>query len=287
MLRTTKICKQCGQEYQALYGPGRPLERSKFCSRICANMYYGHQRSLAAIETRTCPICGKEYQTTNHHGGHKTCSQGCAHARQKQVLNEARKRKPKAKVQCTQCRKEIERFPSRIDGRMHFCSQRCKNEYQQKHPSRPVTRTIKVKCTHCGKPIKRFKCRINENGNYFCNSKCYLAHKGTSSIENTVATWLESNNLPFQQQVRIGQYIVDFCVKGTYIEVNGCYWHGCSQHCHSLQSKRIQKRIKRDKNLLRYCHTKNKPLLVIWEHDITSGNFESLYSLLQIRLPVF
>lgn len=276
MTKVKKTCEWCGKEYEKCLSQAA---RSRFCSRPCQRKSIRQRQHLAATEVRSCPICGEKYETTNRHGGKKTCSQECANRLKVRAMQEAC-RKDKIKVKCMQCREELERFPSRIDGRMHFCNQGCKHEYQKSHPFRIATEYIEIKCTHCGKPVKRFKSRINENGHYFCNQRCYFSHTGTSSIEDTVANWLESQGLTFQQQVRLRRYIIDFRVGNIYIEVNGCYWHGCLNHCSKPSSKRIQKRIKRDVQLLEYCEKNAIKLLVIWEHDIKNGNFESLHLLI-------
>lgn len=95
-------------------------------------------------------------------------------------------------------------------------------------------------------------------------------------MEGIVAEHLTSMGVPFEQQVRVGViYLVDFRVGDTYIEVNGCYWHGCAQHFPELTDQQ-RRRIKRDEHLSRYLAKRNRPLIVIWEHDIKHGDFSAL-----------
>jgi very-short-patch-repair endonuclease len=51
-----------------------------------------------------------------------------------------------------------------------------------------------------------------------------------NTIETKVATILESMNVPFEQQVSIDRYTVDFLVDKKYIvECYGDFWH-CNPH---------------------------------------------------------
>jgi very-short-patch-repair endonuclease len=52
-----------------------------------------------------------------------------------------------------------------------------------------------------------------------------------NKIEHTVSTILQNLNIPFEREVQVGKYTVDFLVGGKYIiECYGDYWH-----CNPLQ----------------------------------------------------
>jgi DNA mismatch endonuclease (patch repair protein) len=59
--------------------------------------------------------------------------------------------------------------------------------------------------------------------------------------------------------------------------IDGCFWHGCSQHCRMPSSNKdywiakIDKNIKRDKKISKELRNKNWKVIRVWEHDIKSG----------------
>lgn len=97
-----------------------------------------------------------------------------------------------------------------------------------------------------------------------------------SGVEDKVAAWLDEQGIAYERQVRLWYCVADFKVGGTYVEVNGCYWHGCEAHCSTL-NKYQRKRRARDAGLRTYCLKHGMiPLLVIWEHDVRARDFSSL-----------
>jgi len=282
MAFVTKVCLQCGKEFQARVFQSRPPGRSKFCSRKCSTTHVSRKWCKQFHITKTCPICGAKFHTTTKAGGKKSCSKKCAN--KLRGIASGQRETTKVAVHCAQCGKPLLKQPSRIDGRKHFCNRACYAAYRKTHPTRPPKRFKIVNCSNCRKPIKRFLSRLKHNGRHYCSQYCYLSHAYPSSIEDTVADWLYLCNLPNERQVRLSRWHIDFCVNGSYVEVQGCYWHGCPEHCANLLAKRVQRRIERDKRLTEYCHVCHLQLLTIWEHDIRNNNFENLYALLPDQL---
>lgn len=97
-----------------------------------------------------------------------------------------------------------------------------------------------------------------------------------------MANWLIAHNIPFERQVRVGRFTVDFQIADshTYVEVNGCYWHGCLFHCRKLETKQVQRSIARDIRLAELCHAHSYTLITIWEHSINADDFSGLATLL-------
>lgn len=121
------------------------------------------------LETRTCPICGESYKTTKRHGGKKTCGRETCINKQKTRAMIAANRKPKIKVACAHCGEILFRFPSRVDGRKHFCNQRCKAEYQARQG------TVWLKCEICEGPypVARYFAEIKDSRrSRYCSNKC-------------------------------------------------------------------------------------------------------------------
>ena len=102
-----------------------------------------------------------------------------------------------------------------------------------------------------------------------------------SGTEHVVANWLTKCGIPFEAQVKLGRHrVADFKVGDTYIEVHGCYWHGCPLHF-PVPTPQQKRRIARDASLSTYCRKRGIRLLVIWEHDVRDRNFMALAPLLR------
>lgn len=61
----------------------------------------------------------------------------------------------------------------------------------------------------------------------FCTWRCYKKYQGESSLELIVRKQLEKLNEPFQQEMRIGKFRMDFYLpnRNIVIECDGEYWH--------------------------------------------------------------
>ena len=107
-----------------------------------------------------------------------------------------------------------------------------------------------------------------------------LANYGKpSKVEDRVANWLTVHQIEHERQPVLVRYSIDFRVGDAYIEVQGCYWHGCPQH-YAEHTPRQKKQVSRDKAKATYCRNRNITLFIIWEHDIMNGNFSALNSLI-------
>ncbi|MHC1605404.1 MAG: very short patch repair endonuclease [Candidatus Methanofastidiosia archaeon] len=62
------------------------------------------------------------------------------------------------------------------------------------------------------------------------------------------------------------------------IFVDGCFWHGCKEHCRIPESNReywvskIDKNIKRDKQINKELKEKGWTVIRIWEHELKKDN---------------
>ena len=96
----------------------------------------------------------------------------------------------------------------------------------------------------------------------------------TNKIEQTVSTILARLNLPFEEQVAVDKYTVDFLVDNKYIvECFGDFWH-CNpqQYTSSYYNKGKKKTAeeiwKRDKERKEKFEQLGYKFLCIWESDI-------------------
>lgn len=254
----TLVCEFCGKTYEKrdCYA-----ERSRYCSRVCHGRAAGRRQTEAATVFRLCPVCGKTYQTTQHHGGSKTCGDpGCV-AKSKANL----KGEHKTERVCPACGKTFKEWPSRPK---RFCSNRCATSSAGPRASEMVG------CEHCGQEFRIANCRIR-GGRRFCSDQCYKSFKGPSTPEKLVSSWLVDRHVDFVSQIRLGRFVIDFYANGWYIEVNGCYWHGCPEHF-PPRNRTQRRRVERDSRLLEKCEADHIPLIVLWEHDIRAGRLGQL-----------
>ena len=105
---------------------------------------------------KICEYCGKEFKTKDKR--QKFCNRECSNNFR------TRKSNSKIKVKCTNCGKEIERFPSQVLENI-FCCRECHKEY--------VTKTsITYKCEVCGKEKTMSKSDYEKSKHHYCSYKC-------------------------------------------------------------------------------------------------------------------
>lgn len=89
-----------------------------------------------------------------------------------------------------------------------------------------------------------------------------------SSIEILVYSWLEEDNIKFKQESPIGRCHVDILFPPkTVIEINGCYWHGCSSCNKQLTASHKKTKVK-DARRYSFFISQGYDVHVIWEHEI-------------------
>ncbi len=98
-----------------------------------------------------------------------------------------------------------------------------------------------------------------------------------NTIETKVATILESLNVPFEQQVAIDRYTVDFLVDKKYIvECYGDFWH-CNPHQYTSsyfnrgKKKTAEEIWKRDMKRKEQFEKMGYKFLCLWESDIRNN----------------
>jgi len=98
-----------------------------------------------------------------------------------------------------------------------------------------------------------------------------------NTIETKVATILESLNVPFEQQVAIDRYTVDFLVDKKYIvECYGDFWH-CNPHQYTSsyfnrgKKKTAEEIWERDMKRKEQFEKMGYKFLCLWESDIRNN----------------
>jgi G:T-mismatch repair DNA endonuclease (very short patch repair protein) len=99
----------------------------------------------------------------------------------------------------------------------------------------------------------------------------------SNTIETKVATILESMNVPFEQQVAIDKYTVDFLVDKKYIvECYGDFWH-CNPHQYTSsyfnrgKKKTAEEIWERDNQRKEQFQKMGYKFLCLWESDIRNN----------------
>ena len=90
-----------------------------------------------------------------------------------------------------------------------------------------------------------------------------------SSLERTVYSWLNEEEIPFTREKAIGKYMhVDvFIAPKTCIELNGCHWHGC-QICNKELTK--DQKLAQKKDAARYYRIRKLgfDVVIFWECEV-------------------
>lgn len=287
-------CLHCGVQYEGLRVR---QERSNYCSKACSARGIGTARILPP-QTVVCSICGISFETVGSRKlAHKTCSPACAN--KARGLNDRLSKKVQAV--CAECGLVFDVFPSRMKEHK-YCSRKCQGSATSRNNQGILRTSIVMECLYCGRSVKRFQSRLKETPRTFCDNACYHAwdalYKSTpemltrladrmrenfgkpSKLEDRVATWLDIHGLSYERQSTLKVYSMDFKINNIYVEVQGCYWHGCPD-CSPLYTPRQRKQQAKDRSKATYCRKRGIPLYTIWEHDIDRGDFSALHALLQ------
>lgn len=294
--RTPQTCEFCGGQYVERLGRN---DRTRFCSRHCQNRFLAAESTARSRVVVSCSVCGTVFETKKSKA-RTTCSPACTRIRQG-LSSKGKTTRVECICQC--CGQSFETFPCR---KGLFCSRVCAWTVCGKARQGKRRNALTTNCAQCGAEVTKPRCRVERAPQVFCNNACYHAwdkqHKGSpeqqermrerffrmaedgtlyvqSSIEDDVSTWLGAQGLKYDQQVRLRYWLIDFQVGETFVEVNGCYWHGCSCLGRPL-TKDQQARRARDARVAGHCANRGIPFIVIWEHDIRRGDLSALDALL-------
>lgn len=282
--RTIVSCRTCGKEISAF---STRKGRKKYCSKECKSLDESSTKATINPEQdATCVICGKPFRRCDQKSkgrtrNTKTCSRECA-IQSRGLGGKAQKGLSDVKNTCMHCGVTFITLASR---QKKYCSKQC-----QVDGRKGVRRNSKeVICDNCQKPFFLPVSRLT--GRNFCSNKCYhdwdkrykstpkmverMAQRirdnelgGISKLEDRVSSWLSNHGVSHERQVRLGHYVIDFKIGNIYLEINGCYWHGCPVH-YSEPTKHQIKRQGRDRSLAAYTKACGKTLYFL----MIKGNF--------------
>ena len=103
--------------------------------------------------------------------------------------------------------------------------------------------------------------------------------RGNKSTEIKFLSILKSNNVFGWRRnyPLLGRPDFVFPKLRVVVFIDGCFWHGCSQHCRMPSSNqdywftKIDKNKMRDKKITKELKNKNWKVIRVWEHEIKSG----------------
>jgi len=88
-----------------------------------------------------------------------------------------------------------------------------------------------------------------------------------SNYEKLVASWLKEDKIKFKQEALIGQCHADFVIAKTVIEVNGCYWHLCTECFPNPTADQRRQRVK-DYHRYQFFKSKGYNVVTIRGHEL-------------------
>jgi 5-methylcytosine-specific restriction endonuclease McrA len=163
-------CEVCGQPFEDV--PSNAKRR--YCSKQCANIAKG-----GTVEVQ-CHHCGK--MLIRHSSRLKTaqrqfCDMDCRAAWQSTLRGDETNhyKGTLVHVQCSQCGKDIERTPSKVERNDHFfCGRSCYDEWRKVHmcgDANPhFSPAVQTTCAWCGVAIQRKPSKVgtNKRTRHFC-----------------------------------------------------------------------------------------------------------------------
>lgn len=168
--------------------------------------------------------------------------------------------------------------------------------YIKEGRSRPRKQQILIKCHVCSKERQFPITILNRKGGtlgpiFFCSHSHTMLYRNSlpkvrfkttdTKPELKVKVFLDLHRINYTHPAIIESVSVDFFIpsKSAIIEVDGCYWHACKEHCPGGRSQDLvlgeKKRITddlREVNLRAFGYT----VIRIWEHDVNSDEFRNL-----------
>jgi len=266
-----KYCKHCNKQFKRKKRPNGDMEcywefmKRTFCNPSCAMKYRVGVDKVKYV----CKRCGKKFidYASNRKGSKNIfCSPKCSSIY-----------RFKDKSICSICGKKV-----RL-SRNVFCSRECRGKSQRKGSI--------VTCQICNKKYYLPLNRIVKTKIFYCSRKCRkldydkLCEKmrmrlremrlsnGETLPERIVREILESQDVCFEKEKKIGRYFIDFYISNIKlcIEVDGDYWHGNKNTNKYIKNINQEYAIKRDLEKKKFLEKNGYKLLRFWEYDIKNN----------------
>lgn len=149
---------------------------------------------------KKCNYCDCVFETKDKR--QKFCSRSCSNK------NRANS---KIAVDCTNCDKVIERYPSQV-SKTPFCSRECNVEYMKREHSREIN------CSICGKAFRRKRSHFERSGRDYCSYQCsnkgfsiYYSGNNHPNFLNTHTNCSHCNKEIYRKRAVLLSHKVFFC----------------------------------------------------------------------------
>jgi very-short-patch-repair endonuclease len=196
------ICAGCGKQFAIWPYLKR---KTNYCSVKC------YLNSTRRKKSAKCLVCGtdflvKEYLVKKGYGLY--CSRKCQHETYPKQIKKI----------CLQCNKVYYVPPSWASKRT-FCSKKCQDDSMRDY--------VKSVCKKCGKTFELPRGDLERGRGNFCTYRCYLTHRGPSTLEEKMERALNLAEIKFEREIKFKRFHVDFLIRSlkTVIECDGEYWH--------------------------------------------------------------
>lgn len=187
---------------------------------------------------------------------------------------------------CDECSRPIEREQWRMNNNKKWCKhllhKECIAPFQSKQRKGKSYEEILGK--------EKAILKVEQQRKTHKNSRPPLHnHVGQTKPEKIVEKYIIENSLAYKytgdgkvwikiENIRINPDFVNINHKKEFIEVLGCFWHGCpkcnlSLNEKSKRNKSILRAIKKDKLKQRLFKKYGYKVTYIWEHEIKDGSF--------------
>lgn len=205
-----KKCKNCG--CTLVIKNSRDIIRKNFCSRRCNGLY-------GSIKILEDPARLNKFieSSRNPDSNAKKGLRGEDHP--KWIGREERS--------CCYCESI---FTCRVTSKRKYCDSRCSLQSIHKRNRGDKVEKKEHNCIVCGSLFRR---SVNYKQNpKFCSYRCNGIHqcreskKNRTDIEMMIHQILVNNNIPYSEQINIGNIsVADFVVDDILIFADGDYWH--------------------------------------------------------------
>jgi DNA mismatch endonuclease, patch repair protein len=106
-----------------------------------------------------------------------------------------------------------------------------------------------------------------------------IKSKGNKDTELKLISILRANGISGwrRNQKIIGKPDFVFKREQLALFVDGCFWHGCPQHCRMPKSRRgfwlskIERNKKRDRKVNRFLRKAGWKIVRVWEHELSNS----------------
>jgi endogenous inhibitor of DNA gyrase (YacG/DUF329 family) len=236
-------CDQCGEEIERTQVE---IDRSEkhFCNKKCADEFMKGKEQLDRRNGYDvdCYNCGTKFYFPKYRIESQEryfCSEDCRREWLKSdefsmIMSQVEKPKTdKLLVNCSVCRDTIEKYPSEMRGKLHFCSSECKGIYFSKNNPNPKKEKVKVNCEYCNKELDVHESKAKINKWHFCSRECYSKYRSEfitgEDVYNYQGIIKDCDNCG--KETKVTEYYLEnrknvFCSQDCYYEYRSKFYIG-------------------------------------------------------------